>query len=188
MSVADDVEIGSHCHIGGNPEVSGSSRYEREYSCKVGRFAKLGNRVEVSRGTEWDTTIEEGSLVMANVVVGHDVRLGHRTIISSGSLVAGHAVVFPFATLGLGSLIHQRSKISLGAMVGMGATVRGAVGSFQTVAGNPARVIGRNWRMASKLSVSELPEPFSEESLRNCLTSNPKALAMYLSFCDSLSP
>lgn len=58
--------------------------------------------------------------------------------------LGGHTHVWPHATPGLGAVVHQRGHVGPGAMVGMGAAVRGEVPPFAVSVGNPARATGIN--------------------------------------------
>nr|WP_246406252.1 DapH/DapD/GlmU-related protein [Modestobacter versicolor] len=75
--------------------------------------------------------------------VSHDGWLGDRVTLSPGVLLAGAVVVEDDAFLGVGAVVLPGRRIGRGAVVGAGAVVVHDVAPGTTVAGNPARPLGR---------------------------------------------
>lgn len=105
------------------------------------------------------TTIGEGAVVMAGVVVNNDCAIGAHTILYTSCSVDHDNVVADFASLapnaatggnvhlgervavGLGAAIVHRLYLGDGVVVGAGAVVLDHVPPNHVVAGNPARVL-----------------------------------------------
>lgn len=120
-------------------------------SAEAGRAGlRIGNHVQINRDVHLDTT---GGLV-----------IGDRTLISEGAVIYTHdhgldpyAVPMPMVkTIGAGVWIGLRAvilpqcrRIGDDAVIGAGAVVTCDVPSGAIVAGNPARVIGQNARVAA---------------------------------------
>lgn len=75
--------------------------------------------------------------------VSHDGWLGDRVTLGPGVLLAGGVVVEDDAFLGVGAVVLPGRRIGHGAVVGGGAVVVHDVAPGATVAGNPARPLGR---------------------------------------------
>lgn len=108
-----------------------------------------------------DVRLGEGVQIMAGAVVQTGCRLGENVIINTGAVVdhdcdiGAHAHIAPGVTLsggvrvgkgthvGTGACVIQGVSIGAGALVGAGAVVLRDVPAGVTVAGVPAREIGR---------------------------------------------
>ena len=69
------------------------------------------------------------------------MRIDDDVTLACAAQLGGHTHVWSHATVGMGALVHQRGRIGPGAMVAMGAAVRGDVPAFAVSVGDPARVI-----------------------------------------------
>jgi len=105
--------------------------------------------------------LEDGTVVMARVVINagaqigkncilntaavveHDCRVGDHVHLSPGVLLGGGVTVHSFAHVGLGAIALPGAEIGEGAIVGAGAVVLGSVPSGTTVVGIPARDLAR---------------------------------------------
>lgn len=171
VTIESDVTIGPGAIIGSDPEIrdwAGASPQER---VRIGSRSVIGPRAVISGGSSKRTSIAADVMVMSGVTVGHDVQLEFGVTVSAGAQIGGFAVIEPLANLGLGTTVHQFACVGFGSMVGMGSAVRGSIGYFQTFAGNPIRLVGRNTRLQKKLGMDSLPDPFSKESLVQSLES-----------------
>jgi UDP-N-acetylglucosamine acyltransferase len=90
------------------------------------------------------TRLGDGGYLMTGSHLGHDCVVGDGVTIASAVQIAGGCHVWAWASLGLGAVVHQDTVIGPGAMIGMGSPVRGVVGPFSVVVGNPARKAGFN--------------------------------------------
>ncbi len=170
VEIEDDATIGAYAVIGSHP--SDKSYRGQGRGVKIGAGSSIGPGSVISAGTSGPTLIDSEVFVMENCVIGHDVRVGRGAVISAGCSVGGHAIIGPFANLGLGTTVHQRSKVGCGAMIGMGSAVRGEIGHFDTMAGNPIRKIGRNKFLLDRLGLKRLPDSFGIEDLIEASSTN----------------
>jgi UDP-N-acetylglucosamine acyltransferase len=86
--------------------------------------------------------VGDDNYLMVGVHAGHNVRIGHRTIIANNVLLAGYVEVFDGAVLGGGTAFHQFMRIGRLAMVRGGTRMGKDIPPF-TVA-DDRRVIGLN--------------------------------------------
>ena len=143
--------IGPHVSIGGPAEYRGGPHpvgWEGEQS---GHGVVIGDRntfrefVTVNQGYEDENTVVgDDNYLMGRSHVAHDCVLHDNITLTSAVQVAGHCHIWSWANLGLSAVVHQRSVLGPGVMVGMGSVVRKEIGPFTTVMGNPARVAGIN--------------------------------------------
>ena len=105
--------------------------------------------------------LEDGTVVMARVVINagaqigkncilntaavveHDCRVGDHVHLSPGVLLGGGVTVHSFAHVGIGAIALPGAEIGEGAIVGAGAVVLHSVPAGATVVGIPARVLAQ---------------------------------------------
>lgn len=109
----------------------------------VSRYASLGAGSVVMAGAVINacTQIGDGCIINTNASVDHDSVLGTGVHISPGANLAGGVCVGQGSWVGIGACVRQLVAIGQGVMVGAGAVVVAPVNDFQTVVGNPARVL-----------------------------------------------
>jgi UDP-N-acetylglucosamine acyltransferase len=112
VRMGEDNWIGAGAVLGGDPQdlrfdtiqtsylQIGSGNRIREH-CTIHRSAVPGGRTEV--GNE--------NYLMVGSHLGHDVRMGDKTILANGVLVGGHATIEDGVFLGGGTLVHQSVKV-----------------------------------------------------------------------------
>ncbi len=101
----------------------------------------------ISTGTVQDegvTTIGSGNLLMANVHVAHDCRIGSNVIFSNNTGLAGHVHVEDYVVIGGMSGVHQFVHIGERAMVGGASGVLRDVPPYVICSGNPCTPHGLN--------------------------------------------
>lgn len=130
-----------------------------------GRIAELGydlaTVIHHSAVVAPDVSIDSGSMVLAGAVINPGVRIGRGVIINTGAVVdhdcalADFAHVAPGARLAGNVSVGERSLVGIGAtvvpgvtiaadaVVGAGAVVVADIGEGITVAGVPAKPVGR---------------------------------------------
>jgi UDP-N-acetylglucosamine acyltransferase len=111
---------------------------------RIGDRNRIREYVSVHQGTRRATVLGDGGYYLRGSHVAHDCLIGDAVTLASNVVLGGHVHVWSLATLGMGAIVHQRTAIGPGAMVGMGAALRREVGAFTISVGNPARVTGLN--------------------------------------------
>src|SRR2546427_592105 len=112
------------------------------------------------------TRLGDGGYLMTGSHLGHDCVVGDGVTIASAVQIAGGCHVWAWASLGLGAVVHQDTVVGPGAMIGMGSPVRGVVGPFSLMVGNPARKAGFNTVGLTRRGCSDAMVPALEAYLR----------------------
>jgi UDP-2-acetamido-3-amino-2,3-dideoxy-glucuronate N-acetyltransferase len=130
------------------------------YGCRIGDGTRIGPFVEIQRGAvigarckiQSHTFICDGVTIEDEVFIGHGVMFVNdkrpEAIGQNGQLKSAadwdllRTTVERRAALGSGSVILGGLRIGTGALVGAGAVVTRDVLANETVAGNPARLLG----------------------------------------------
>lgn len=142
--------IGPHVSIGGPAEYIGAPHPAGWTGECAGAGVVIGDRstirefVTVNQGVREPTRMGDGCYLMGRSHLGHDTVLGDEVVLASAVQLAGHVRVGSWANIGLSTVVHQRTRIGPGAMVGMGSAVRRDVPPFSITLGNPARTTGIN--------------------------------------------
>ncbi|WP_315914167.1 acetyltransferase [Arthrobacter sp. lap29] len=131
----------------------------------AGRFATV---IAATATVPGGTAVGEGSILLANVVLTADVRVGRHVVImpqvtlthdceledfatlTAGVSLGGGVRIGRGAYLGMNSSVRERRTIGAGATVGMGAAVVNDVPSGETWVGVPARPLATMGREADK--------------------------------------
>jgi len=98
--------------------------------------------------------------------------LGHDCVVADGVTVRLRRADrrglprLAWASLGLGAVVHQDTVVGPGAMIGMGSPVRGVVGPFSLMVGNPARQAGFNTVGLTRRGCPDASMPALEAYLR----------------------
>ena len=101
----------------------------------------------VHRGTAGGggvTRIGSDNLLMAQVHVAHDCRVGEHVILANGSALSGHVEVQDHATLGGFSGVHQFCRVGTHAFMGGATIATRDVLPFSLTVGNRAHLYGAN--------------------------------------------
>lgn len=144
-TLADGVEIGANCTVGG-----AGFGYTRAPDGRLVRFPHLG-RVVLERGVTVGsntcidraalgvTVVGEGTKVDNLVHVAHNVRIGRHCLVIAHAMIAGSVVVEDGAWVAPSAAVRNGLTVGAGATVGMGAVVVRDVAPGAVVAGSPAR-------------------------------------------------
>jgi UDP-N-acetylglucosamine acyltransferase len=161
--IGDDVEVGSGTWIGPHAVVEGPTRIGNDN--QIYQFASLGaapqdkkyggertelrigdrnvfrESVTVNRGTVQDrgvTLIGSDNLLMANVHVAHDCRLGDKIIMANCATLGGHVVLGDWVVMGGLSAVHQRTHVGAHCFIANNAAVTRDVPPYVMAVGQPA--------------------------------------------------
>ncbi len=111
----------------------------------IGPWVELGDGTIVSPGARITASVVVGRccLIHTGAVISHDDRLGDFVTLSPSATLCGGVDVGDGATVFAGATVMPGVRIGPGAVVAAGAVVRSDVDAQDTVAGVPARPIGR---------------------------------------------
>ena len=103
----------------------------------------------------YETRIDSRAYIMNKSYVAHDCVIGEGVVLSGGVLLGGRVEIHPYATIGLGTCIHQGCHVGEGAMAGMQSVITKDILPYALVAGNPARIIRFNRKAAERKDMDE---------------------------------
>ena len=136
LQVGADVRIFAGAVIGEEPQ---DLKFRGEpSSLRIGARTTICEHVTIHRGCGEgaETVIGADVLLMANCHVAHDCRIGDRSIICNGALLAGHVELFPSVMISGNAVVHQFVRIGRLAMIGGGSRVSRDVPSFGLLVGD----------------------------------------------------
>jgi UDP-N-acetylglucosamine acyltransferase len=138
VRLASGVRVDAHAVLGGDPQdlsFTGGATW-----LEVGRGTVIREGAIVHRATGPDTPTRVGAscLIMGQVHISHDVRIGDGVVVAQRTALAGHVTVESDAVIGGMTAVHQHVRIGRLAMVGAMAKVTRDVLPFCAVDGNPA--------------------------------------------------
>jgi len=112
----------------------------------IGAGNTFRENVTIHRALEADeaTIVGDNNLLMVNVHIAHDCRLGNLTIFANNAMLAGHVTVGDRAYVSGAVAVHQFCRIGPLAMVGGQAHIVKDVPPFVTVDGLSSLVVGLN--------------------------------------------
>ncbi|NJC68351.1 UDP-N-acetylglucosamine acyltransferase [Planosporangium thailandense] len=148
--IGDNNLIGPHASIGtpaeyrGGPHPVGWDGEIEGAGVIIGDGNIIREFVTVNQGTHEPTTIGNDCYALARSHIGHDIVLHNSVTLADAVQLGGHTHVWSWANIGMGTVVHQRTQVGPGAMIGMGSAVRKDVPPFTITVGNPARVSGVN--------------------------------------------
>jgi UDP-3-O-[3-hydroxymyristoyl] glucosamine N-acyltransferase len=119
--VHKSVEIGFYSVIGAPGALRGCKDWNGRV--KVCKDVIIGANVTIAVGEKGETYIGEGTSVMNNALVGHNVKIGKNCEIGGGALVAGYAEIGDNVKIKTGAIVRNRVKIADGVIIGLGAVV-----------------------------------------------------------------
>ena len=137
VQVGDGTKVGAHATIYGETVLGRANRVfphaaigfdpqDLKYKGESSRLV-IGDRNQfrefctINRGTKFgggETRIGDGNLFMTQSHVGHDSRVGSRTVFTNAATLAGHVVVEDDATIGAFSAVHQFCRVGRHAYIG----------------------------------------------------------------------
>lgn len=166
--IEDDVVVGDGCRIGASVLIAEGARIGRNCVIHQGavvsnvpqdlKFAGEKTTLEVGDNTvirEYATlhkgTVETGKtvigsdcLLMANVHIAHDCRVGNRCIFANVVALAGHVTVGDWVTIGGLTPVHQFVQIGAHSMIGGAFRVTKDIPPYILAGREPMRYEGVN--------------------------------------------
>lgn len=125
---------------------------EKKFNCfvtaihpqsNVSSFASIGNGTVILRGACVNPFAKIGDGVILNTgsIVEHECNVEDFAHIAPGAVLAGNVSVGKYSFIGANAVIKEGVKIGRNTIVGAGAVVLRNVDDYQTVVGNPAKLI-----------------------------------------------
>ncbi len=163
VRVGDGTKVGAHATIHGETVLGRENRifphaaigfdpqdlkYKGENSrLVIGARNQFREFCTINRGTEFgggETRIDDDNLFMTQSHVGHDSRVGSRTVFTNAATLAGHVVVEDDATIGAFSAVHQFCRVGRHAYIGGYSVITMDALPFCTTVGIKPACIGVN--------------------------------------------
>lgn len=163
VSVGDGCRLAAHVVVEGPTELGegnvvspfasiGGPPQDLKYSGEptrlvVGARNRIREGVTLNRGTAGGggvTTVGDDNLLMAQVHVAHDCRVGSGTIFGNAATLAGHVDVDDGATVGAFSGVHQFCRVAREAFIGGYSVVTRDALPWVVTVGNRAEGHGIN--------------------------------------------
>ena len=146
LAIGEDNVFFPYSTVGVAPQ---DLKYHGERSCtRIGHRNKIREFVTIHRGTEGGgmiTSIGDDNLLMVQVHIAHDVRMGSHCVLSHAATVGGHVAIEDWSVVGAGSAIHQFCRIGRHSMIGGYSVVTQDVLPFSTTsAQREVKVYGEN--------------------------------------------
>lgn len=177
-SIGDETQIFPFASVGHAPQDLKFSGERTEL--RIGARNRIREYATLNPGTKGGgglTSIGDGNLLMMNVHVGHDCRVGNGNVLANSVALAGHVVLEDNIVIGGLSGIQQFCRIGTGAMIGGMSGIVGDVIPYGTTAGERANLVGLNLiglkrRGAEREDINQLRSAFGEmftgdETLKN---------------------
>jgi UDP-N-acetylglucosamine acyltransferase len=138
VTLGPRVTVAPHAVVGGAPQDLSFDPRRPSY-VEIGAGTVLREGVTVHRSTTGvPTRVGAGCLLMGNVHVAHDCRIGDGVVISQGSALGGHVTVGDRAVIGGLTGVHQHVRVGRLAMVGAVSKLTRDVLPFTVADGVPA--------------------------------------------------
>ncbi len=116
--------------------------------CIIGDYNIIREFTTVSKATgeHRTTVIGNNNFIMTYVHIAHNIKIGNRTVISSGTQLGGHVQIDDFANIGGLVGIHQFCRVGKYAMVGAHSYLNKDLPPYLLARGNRVKVYGVNVR------------------------------------------
>jgi len=142
--IAPNAMIGTPGEIRGSHHPSAWDGDSSEATIEIGSQNVVREFVTVQSGTTRGTRVGDNCYLMTKSHIPHDGQIEDDVTISCSALIGGHSIIQHGATIGLGTVVHQRTVTGAKAMIGMGSVITKDVLPYSLVYGAPARLRGGN--------------------------------------------
>lgn len=151
--IGKDSIVGNHCVIGQNcviaGETNGSTFQDTDGILKnmpnlgrviIGNATQIGAGSLIAKGTFTDTVIGNECELNAGTSVGHNCKIGNKTLLLGRCTLSGNTKIGNHCQL-ISACVKNRIVIGNNVKVGMGSVVLKDIEDGKTCFGNPARII-----------------------------------------------
>lgn len=161
----DGVYIGPFCLIGASPEIKGYTG--AQWGVVIRKDAKLQGMITIDAGSVRPTEIG-AAYIMKHCHVGHDAIVDDNVTMSPFASVGGHSRIWPYAVMGMHSVIHQHHELAPGAMLAMGCVLPKSVQTepFTIYVGSGQR-LRENTKLLKELPQAEVERLYALWENRN---------------------
>jgi len=171
LTIGQNTTIYAGAVIGSAPQHRSK---QKKFGVQIGDGCVIREHVTIHAGIERETIVGDYAYLMAGSHVAHDCFLEENVTLANSALLAGHCHVMKNANLGLNVSVHQYSVIGSYTLLGMGTVVhsRSKIEPGVVYIGNPSKPLRMN-HLSMNRSHVELQELEDErkrfEALRKAM-------------------
>jgi UDP-N-acetylglucosamine acyltransferase len=143
LTIGENTIVYAGAVIGSAPQHRSKGK---KFGVKIGDNCVIREYVTIHAGIERETIVGDYAYLMAGCHVAHDCLLEENVTLANSALLAGHCHVMRNANLGLNVSVHQYSVIGSYTMLGMGTVVhsRSKIEPGVVYIGNPSKPLRMN--------------------------------------------
>jgi UDP-N-acetylglucosamine acyltransferase len=143
LTIGENTIVYAGAVIGSAPQHRSK---QKKFGVRIGDGCVIREYVTIHAGIQRETVVGDYAYLMAGSHVAHDCLLEENVTLANSALLAGHCHVMRNANLGLNVSVHQYSVIGSYTMLGMGTVVhsRSKIEPGVVYIGNPSKPLRMN--------------------------------------------